>query len=914
VVQGKSATRLYGRERELALVEDLLNRAGSKGGAIVVRGEAGIGKSSLLAELAARAREHGMLVLTTAGAQSETHLPFAGLHQLLRPVLAGMRHLEPSQRAALRAAFGLDEPVVPNRFMVGLAVLELIAEAATRSPVLVVADEAQWLDPSSCETLAFVARRVEAEPIIIAFGVRDGLDNHIDGTGIPQLHLDGLDTVSSTALLDANTPGLSPHVRTLVLDYAAGNPLALLELPTALDRDVTHVATPLPLSQRLERAFGAQVSGLSSPVTTLLLLAAIDPAGTLVEFLRAGQSIAQTPLSIDSLAPAQRLRLVTIDDQHVRFRHPLLRSAVYQAASEGERRQAHAALGDVLDNDPDRRAWHRAAAAVGPDESIAHDLITAAASAERRGALDVAVAALDRAAALSVDPRRRATRLVEAAEIALGADRGQEIAARLLASVNLADLDPARRALFAWLRDVYGPSWSGSEQTVSFVHAADEARSSGDSLLALRLFSQAALRLWWTNVDRETRELVVSALDRLEIERDDPHLIMSLALAAPVERGATLLEPLRRLTAEPVTDAMTAVVLGQAAQALGIFDLAHRMFSSAIPILRRQARPLLLAQALAEQAWAAVHLGNIASGLPVANEAVDLAIEIGLHRWAPAARLAEATLTVLRGDFERAESLTAEAESVLLPMGANPLLALVELARGRSALLRGDHSIAYEHLQRISNPKDIAYHMYVRFWVVADLVEAAIQCGHEQEARDAIATLEPVAARSRSPVLEIGLRFARALVASGAEAEELFQVAITEDTSLPLMVARSQLAYGLWLRRQRRIAESRAPLRAARDAFQAMGAATLVERASRELRASGESSPRRLPRASDRLTPQELQIAQMAAAGMSNREIGQSLFLSHRTIGFHLYRLFPKLGITSRNQLRGALDVGELTA
>jgi ATP/maltotriose-dependent transcriptional regulator MalT len=407
---------------------------------------------------------------------------------------------------------------------------------------------------------------------------------------------------------------------------------------------------------------------------------------------------------------------------------------------------------------------------------------------------------------------------------------------------------------------------------------------------------------------------VVGALDRLEVERDDPHLIMSLALAAPVERGAILLEPVRRLTAAPVTDAMTAVVLGQAAQAIGIFDLGHRMFSSAIPTLRRQARALLLAQALAEQAWAAVHLGNIASGLPVAHEAVDLAIESGLHRWAPAARLAEATLTALRGDFERAEWLVAKAESVLLPMGANPLLALVELARGRNALLSGDYLVAFEHLRRISDPKDTAYHMYVQFWVVPDLIEAGVHSGHEQEVRAAIAALEPIAAQSRSPILEIGLRFARALVASDAEAEALFQAAITEDASLPLMVARSRLAHGLWLRRQRRVAESRGPLRAARDAFQAMGATPLVARASRELRASGESSPKRLPRASDRLTPQELQIAQMAAAGMSNREIGQSLFLSHRTVGFHLYRLFPKLGITSRNQLRGALDVEPLTA
>jgi ATP/maltotriose-dependent transcriptional regulator MalT len=322
----------------------------------------------------------------------------------------------------------------------------------------------------------------------------------------------------------------------------------------------------------------------------------------------------------------------------------------------------------------------------------------------------------------------------------------------------------------------------------------------------------------------------------------------------------------------------------------------------------------LLGQALAEQAWASVHLGYIASGLPVAHEAVDLAIEIGLHRWAPAARLAEATLSAMRGDFDGAEALAAEAESVLVPMGANPLLGLVELARGRAALLRGDYAVAFEYLSRISNPKDTAYHMYVRFWVAADLVEAAIQSGHEHEARAEIAMLEPLAAQSRSPVLEIGLRFAHALIAPDGEAEALFQAAINEDTSLPLMVARSQLAYGIWLRRQRRIAESRGPLRAARDSFQAMGATPLVKRASRELRASGESSPKRLPRASDRLTPQELQIAQMAAAGMSNRDIGQSLFLSHRTVGFHLYRLFPKLGITSRNQLREALEIEAMTA
>jgi DNA-binding CsgD family transcriptional regulator len=911
---GKSSTRLYGREREIALVQDLITRAGSSGGSLVVRGEAGIGKSSLLAEAAARARERGMLVLTTVGAQSETHLPFAALHQLLRPLMEGIGRLEPTQRAALRSAFGQTEILAPNSFMVGLAVLELIADAATRSPVLVVVDEAQWLDPSSGDALSFVARRVAAEPIVVTFGVRDGLRNPLEAADLNELHLEGIDIASAAALLDANSPGLSPRIRTRVLEYAAGNPLALIELPAVVGLELTNASFPLRLSERLDRAFGEQVSALGATVRTLLLLAAIDPEGTLAEIIEAADQITHQSLSVDSLQPAEAGRLIVIEEQHVRFRHPLLRSAVYQAASGDERRQAHGTLAELLGNDPDRRAWHRAAAAIGPDESCARDLVAAAVSAERRGAVAVAQAALERAAQLSEDPRLRGARLVQAARFAFDIGNWQALAERLNESVNPLDLDPPHRALFAWFHDIGGVSWSGADRIGSFVEVADEAVAAGESRLALQLHSEISLRYWWSNPDSETRAAVVASLDRLKVSPDDPQLIVSLAMIAPVERGAELLERVKRLSLASQTDMVTAHYLAIAAHALGAFDYSNRIYGMAIPRARQEARPGALAQALVSEAWAAVHLGNIAVGLPTAHEAYGLALETGQLRYAQVARLAEATVTGLRGDFDRAESLTAEAESVLLPMGANPLLALVELARGRNALLRGDHSVAYEHLKRISNPKDIAYHMYVRFWVVADLVEAAMQSGHEQEARDAISTLEPLAAQSQSAVLEIGLRLARALVAPDGEAEALFQAAITEDTSLPLMVARSQLGYGLWLRRQRRIAESRGPLRAARDAFQAIGAAPLVEQARRELRASGENSPPRLPRASDRLTPQELQIAQMAASGMSNREIGQTLFLSHRTVGFHLYRLFPKLGITSRNQLRGALDVEELSA
>jgi DNA-binding CsgD family transcriptional regulator len=912
--QRRAATRLYGREREIELVADLISRASSGGSSLVVRGEAGIGKSSLLAEAAAHARQRGMLVLSTAGAQSETNLPFAALQHLLRPILEGIGRLEPMQRSALSSAFGLIDPVAPNPFMIGLAVLELIADVATRSPVLVVIDEAQWLDPSSADALVFVARRVEAEPIVVTFAIRDGLRNPLDVTGLNELHLEGIDTASAEALLDANTPGLSPRTRSRVLAYAAGNPLALIELPAVVGHERANTAVPLHLNERLERAFGQQVSGLGPPISTLLLVAAIDPNGTVSEITQAAGLIVGEDPSVDELRPAEAGRLIVIEDQHVRFRHPLLSSAVYQAASQSERRQAHRALAQLLSQDPERRAWHGAAATIGPDESCAQDLLAAAANAQRRGATAVAQSALEAAARLSEDPRLRGQRLVQAARFAFDIGNWQALAQRLTETVNPLDLDPGHRALLAWFLEVGGTSWPGADRMSSIIGAADAAVASGESQFALQLYAEIAIRYWWSNPDSETRASVVASLDRLEVSTDDPDLIAALALVAPVERGAELLERIRRLSMVPQTDLYQAHTLATAAHALGAFDYSTRIYGTAMGTGRQEARPGILARALVDMAWAAVHLGNVAGGLPIAHEAYGLALETSQHRYAQAARLAEATLAGLRGDFDRALSLAVEAESVLLRSGANPLLALVELARGQSALLRGDHSKAYAHLKRISDPNDTAYHMYVRFWGIGDLVEAAIQSGHEQEARDAIVTLEPIAAQSRSPVLEIGLRFARALVADEGEADALFQAAISENARLPLMAARSQLAYGLWLRRQRRIAESRPPLRSARDAFQAMGATPLAERARRELRASGENSPRRLPRVSDRLTPQEFQIAQMAAAGMSNREIGQSLFLSHRTVGFHLHRLFPKLGITSRTQLRGAIEFEELSA
>jgi ATP/maltotriose-dependent transcriptional regulator MalT len=349
-------------------------------------------------------------------------------------------------------------------------------------------------------------------------------------------------------------------------------------------------------------------------------------------------------------------------------------------------------------------------------------------------------------------------------------------------------------------------------------------------------------------------------------------------------------------------------LLGAAATAVGAFDHSHGFLQTSVNGLRAEGRLGLLAQALVSQAWAAFFLGDWKLAIPAAEEASRLARETGQPRWAAAAQLSESTLAAVRGDYDAADPLAAEAEPLLLPMAAHPTMAFVQLARGLAALSRGRHTDAYDHLRRIFDPTDIAYHPFVRCWTIGDLAEAAARCGHTEEARALVETLNPIAEKSCSPLLRVAMAYARPLLADDQDAEALYQAGLSAELSAwPLFRARLLLAYGSWLRRQQRVAESRAPLRAARQAFDALGAIPWGERARQELRASGERSRQRTPEAWNQLSPQELQIARMAGDGLTNREIGQNLYLSHRTISSHLYRVFPKLGVTSRSQLNAVL-------
>jgi len=907
---------LFGREAETAVLSSVLDRVKDRGGALLVRGEPGIGKSALLALARRRAGERGMRVLTCEGVTSETHLPFAGLHRLLRPILARVDDLPPPHRDAILAALGVVDAAAPDLFRIAFATLELLSGVATRTPVLLVVEDAHWLDRASWDVLAFVARRLDSDPVVLIAASRDGegVDNSLDAARLPELRLEALDPDAAAALLDAEAPDLAPPVREQLLVEAAGNPLALVELPVAARRLAEGVAMPtwLPLTTRLEQAFASRAADLPAATRLLLLVAALDDGDALGEVLAAAGRIAGGDVGVADLTPAISARLIDVDleETTVRFRHPLVRSAVHQTASISQRHEVQTALADFLVDQPDRRAWHRAASTIGPDEEVAAELENAAARAARRGAMAVAGAALERAAQLSGDSRQRGRRLVRAADVAFEVMGRHDSVFRLLRHVEPLGLDPGERTRLSWLREVVVEgSWSGAERVRAFVDIADRMRRDGDTDQALDALLTVALRCWWSNPDQETRGLVIAAAELIPVPEDDPRLVTVLAQAAPVERGAVVVERLRRLRPES-GDPERDHLIGRAANAVGAFEEAERFLAASVEGLRAQGRLGLLAQALVSRAWAGVHLGSLDAALVAADEAHRLSAETAQPVWAAAAQLAQAIVAGRRGLTVTAETLAADGERTLMQIGANPMLAMVRLARGTAALGAGRHAYAYEQLQGIFDPSEMAYHAHLRSWAILDLAEAAAHSGHQETARAMLADLVPLVAATGSPQLRVSVACAAPMLADDEQAGPLYLAGLRADlASWPFFHARLLLAHGAYLRRRRKIADSRQPLRTARDMFDAIGAVPWGERARQELRASGEASRGRTLGTWDRLTPQESQIAQMAAVGMTNREIGEKLYLSHRTVSAHLYRIFPKLGITSRTELSRAAPV-----
>ncbi len=905
---------LVGRESELAALDRLLDDIHGRGGSLVVTGGPGAGKSALLAEAAARAAHREMLVLQATGVQSEALLAFAGLHQLLRPALDRLDQLAAPQRDAIRAAFGLAYGHAPDFFLTALAALELLAESAARAPVLVVADDAQWLDRPTRDVLTFVARRLEFEPVVLVTGILDGYDSALE-PGTPSLHLEALSGSAAAALLDARAPGLPEAVRARFLAEAAGNPLALAELPVAYGKlgEAARVPAWLPLTARLERAFAARAFDLPAATRTALLVAAVDDGDRVSEVLDAA-ALLVSEIGTTDLTPAVSAQLVEIDDGKFRFRHPLMRTAIRQEASISQRQAACAALAEVLRDQPDRAVWHRAASILGPDEDVAGELERAASDARRRGGTAVAVAALRRAADLG-DGVHRAGRLLQAAELAFEMGR-RDLVLDLVADAEPLGLGSQEQARLTWIRESFTDGIPGDAAEAGVLAAtAGQAAADGDTDLALKLLYGAGLRCWWSHPRDAARDEVLAAAEGLNVDQGDPRLLVVIAFAAPIGRGAMVIDRLSRLRPEIRSDAAAARLAGNAAMAVGAFGTATELLAAAAADLRAQGRLGLLARALALQAWSAMHIADLGAAIPAAEEARRLAAETGQPLVLATAGAVQAILAALRGDFEAAETAAAQAEQIGVPLRASAVVAATQLARGLACLGAGRPADAAAHLRRIHDAADPAYHYAVRCYTIGDLAEAAVRSGNLHGIEVFMQEMEAAARQTPSPSLHAGLRYARALLAASGEAEGLFHGALRSDMSAgPFLRARVQLAYGEWLHQQRRDAAARTPLRAAIEVFDALGVIPWSERARQQLRATGEKSQSRIPAARDQLTPQELQIAQMATDGLTNREIGQKLYLSHRTISSHLYRVFPKLGVASRAELREVLERGILAA
>ncbi|WP_406636549.1 AAA family ATPase [Amycolatopsis sp. WGS_07] len=896
---------LHGRDAELKELTELVGGPEGRVG-VVIRGEAGVGKSALVAEAAAAASVAGMRVLRTAGAEAEQDLAYAGLHQLLHPIRAGVAGLPAPQRAALETALGLAEGPEPSAYLVGLAALTLLADTAAAKPVLVVAEDVHWLDRASADVLAFVARRIETEPIALIATLRDGSEPLL---GLPLMPLGRLSDDAAAELLDSVAPRLDPMVRARVLAESAGHPLALTELPSAV-ADLDVLDPVLPLTERLERTFASRVATLPEATRAALLVAALNETGSIAETLAATGIVLGTSVDAEVLSPAADARLVEFAVGCVTFRHPLMRSAIPAAATLGDRRRAQLALAETVRDQPDRRAWHQARAASGPDETVAAALESAADRARRRGGAAAAIAALEQAAQLSEDPDARADRLLRAAGLAVESGR-RETAERLVRDARNGPLSPRRKATASQLLSGFEDGVREDPARIGELAAlARSVAADGQDDAAMRILWGAAMRCFWAEPGDPARRTLLDVAARFPA--DDPRLIAVAAYVAPFERGTAVLERLQVLVGAAGADPETDRYLGSASLQVGAFDLAARFSTAAVPGLRAQGQLGLLPRALAVQAWSRVRLGDLAGAAPSAAEAVRLAHETGQPFMGGLALAVQAEIAALRGEHKQANALADEAERAGLAAGARPVLATVQLARGLVALSEGRYEDAFADLRRLLDPADPAYQLALRAYCVAELTEAAVRAGQTEAMRDILAELELLAATTSAPALHIGLRYARAVLAPKETAEDLFTAALGADLSgWPAERGRVHLAFGEWLRRQRRVVESRAHLRTARETFDALGLAAWAERARRELRSAGESSPNRSPDARDRLTPHELSIAQLAAEGLTNREIGQRLYLSHRTVGTHLHRIFPKLGVSSRSELADAVKTLE---
>ncbi|WP_433578858.1 ATP-binding protein [Nocardia brasiliensis] len=915
---------LRGRAGECQKLRGLLSNARSGScQVLVLRGEAGVGKTELLRYVMEQAA--GFRCLQVAGVQSDMELAFAGLHQLCAPLMEHVDELPEPQRAALSVAFGRSAGPTPDRFLVGLAVLSLIAAAAHDRTLLLVIDDAQWLDQVSAQTLGFVARRLLAEPVVVLCAVRDGEPEALGG--LPELKINGLSDNDARDLLESvMVGGIDPWVRDRIVAETRGIPLALLEVPKNVSAAELSggfwISGTLSTTAATEESFARRIRSLPESTRQLLLLAAAEPVGDTALFLRAAS---QLGIPVDALGPAEAAGVIEFGPR-MRFHHPLMRSAAYRVAGLPERRAVHRALAAATDpqSDPDRRAWHAAHAAAGPDDEVATELEASAARAQSRGGIAAAATFLERAAILTADPARRGARALAAAQAKRDV-AAPAAAYELLGMAELAPLSDLQRAQVVRLR-----------AQIEFARRRGGDTGSRPLSEAAADLLAAARRLEGLDDDltRETYlEALAAAMYAGRLGAD------ALAITATAARTAVARVP------EPARP-IDLLLSGLANRLSGAAPTAAELLHTALKLLCAQAKQddgqtlrwMSLGLTIVQDA-AAVDVWDDTLWEQLATALVRQARAAGALALLPPALAYRAGVHVFAGEFVAAATLFEEANSIAAATDNRPLryhalalaawqgvpddaARLLEVATAEAAarsegraldVIGGLKAVLYNGFGRYEEAF-AAVHGSCEFdnlgfrWCLLELTEAAVRTGRRDAAVLAARQLTEHGSPGPTDLGRGYLAYAQALVAGDRDAERLYLVAIEclERTGHRVYCARAGLLYGEWLRRVNRRADARRRLGTAHEMFTRMGARAFAERARRELVATGEKVRKQAVGTGNALTAQETQIARLAGDGLTNQEIGAQLFISAHTVEWHLRKVFVKLGISSRRQLRTA--------
>jgi DNA-binding CsgD family transcriptional regulator len=836
------------------------------------------------------------------GSEFESHLPYAALQQLFGPYRHRLSSLRPRQRDALEAAFGLGTADPPDVYLVALATVELLSEIGGDHGVLAVVDDAHWVDESTAQVLAFVARRLEADPAALLVSLRTGYPSPLTAVTLPRLEVGPLTESAADALLTAARPLLDRSGRASILAMAQGNPLAVLELRPPVGGAVE--SWPHRLSERVQSAFAAQFAGLGQQDRTVLLVAALHDGDQISEVLDAASLLADDPVPLEAVERIAATGVVTITEFGLRFRHPLMRSAVVGNASEADARAAHAALATVLPASSDRAAWHLAASAVGPDERAAATLEAVANRAQAQGNTAVLLRALEVAARLSGDDDQRGRRLLRAAEAAV--EVGRMDRARAFASgVDHAALTRHDRARLALLQSSLDPNTHSAARVDQLAFHADVAAEADDLDLAVALVLAAGAQLNRTSFAFSRNRALVTARRIVGLLDDgDLRSLAMLAAVDPLPHAQQVADLVARLDPTQL-GAHSDLLIGAAFVVDADPDLA-RMQAALVDTYRLHGSLRSVARLQTIHSWTEITLASWPAATQAADEGIRLAREIDDRQREAGSLVGQAMIAALRGEPE-AGDLLKEAERVAVSGGAQDVLTGVQLTRGVHQIALGRYEAAMSALRRPFDPGNASFHPLQSAWSIGDLAEAGFRTGRLDEVRTIMAELETES--SGTPWGRMAQAYAAPFLALDPETtDQRFHAALDGQVRRwPTYRTRMLLLHGQWLRRQNRVTEARDQLRTARELADALSMRPWAERARSELRAMGESSEVYRPKAWALLSPQELQVAQLAVQGLSNREIAERLFLSHRTVGSHLYRIFPKLGVTHRAQLAAVL-------